>query len=692
MKAWTAGNTPAIRWIVVFALGLIALALATEEALKQTRSSLPLEAGMTLHSSTGPLTIEALDLTAEPGEISSDQDLQRFYERQETLAKLLQGEQLSAEKEGQPLALEMQSRPLEALPLAFWVQIVVGLGALLISGSVWALKSRDLANRLFALSGLATALFTFSAAIYTTRETALPAELFQNLVAINVFGASLFGISALSLFLVYPLRLRFGRPLIFTFSLIFGLWTLLSIAKVLPASLGVNLITLMEMVGICFAIGAQYVATRKDPRARASLTWVGLSVSVGAGAFIILNAYPLVRNQEAQVAQAYGFLFFLLIYVGIAAGLRRFRLFDVGQWAYRFLFYTVGVVLLVALDGVLLSFVGLERISATGVELVLLAFLYLPFRDSIWRRIGRKNRMENHELLAQTLRVAFAASANLRSSRWEALLKNVFDPLEIQTTDDPIADVTIAEDGSALLIPSVMNVPPLRIAYPWKGHGLFHEGLRKLAEQMVFLIREAEASRESYDRGVATERQRMAQDLHDDIGARLLSGLYMADENLKPTFQAALAEIRDIVREAPEEKMPLSQLMAEVRGEASRRLNAANIDLDWPLASENHEEARILDHRQHRALRSAFREVVSNVIRHSGASGFEVRLANETGRLAIQLSDNGKGFDVDASHQGFGLKNLRRRLEGVGGSFQLESKATGSSVNLSLPYDASSTP
>lgn len=685
-------HTPAFRWIAAFAFGLLALALATGQAKKQWRTTPALAVGMSLQSPEGTFTIEPLDLTAEPGEIGSDEDLARFYARQGSLEDILSAGMLDVRYEGKTLALQRQQSPVSELPLAFWIQVAVGIGALLISAWVWALKSQDLANRLFALSGLATLLFTFSAAIYTTRETALDPAVFQNLVAVNVFGAALFGTTVLSLFVVYPLRLRHWRLLLLTQTLFFGLWTALSISELLPAALGVNLITLVEMIGICLAVGAQYFATRKDPRARASLIWVGLSVTVGAGAFIVLNAYPLVRNQEAQIAQAYGFLFFLLIYIGIAAGLRRFRLFEIGEWSYRFFFYAAGVVLIVALDALLLSFAGLERISATGVELVILAFVYLPLRDTIWRRLGRKGRMETHELLAQTLHVAFASSSRLRASRWEDLLKEAFDPLEITEADDPVNQVKIAGDGLALLIPAVMDSPALRIAYPWKGRSLFNESLRKLAEQVVLLVREAEASRESYDRGVAAERQRMAQDLHDDIGARLLSGLYRADEELKPTFQAALAEIRDIVRETPGEKIPLSRLMAEVRSEAAQRLSGANIDLDWPLEDGDEEEAKILDHRQHKALRSALREVVSNVIRHSGASGLKVRVASDRSSLAIRLADNGRGFTVDTQHEGFGLKNMRRRFEGIGGTFRLESQAGGSAVHLSLPLEATPTP
>ena len=58
-----------------------------------------------------------------------------------------------------------------------------------------------------------------------------------------------------------------------------------------------------------------------------------------------------------------------------------------------------------------------------------------------------------------------------------------------------------------------------------------------------------------------------------------------------------------------------------LRHEAARRLEAAEITLDWPLPEAEPDTIR-LDYRLHKALTSAVREIVSNVIRHSGAGSF----------------------------------------------------------------------
>jgi len=79
-----------------------------------------------------------------------------------------------------------------AQDLRFWMQIVTGLGAWLISAWVWALKPRNPDVALFALSGLATLTFTFSFAPPSAVDVALPVGLMSLLFHVNFVGAVAF--------------------------------------------------------------------------------------------------------------------------------------------------------------------------------------------------------------------------------------------------------------------------------------------------------------------------------------------------------------------------------------------------------------------------------------------------------------------------------------------------------------------
>ncbi|WP_323015086.1 sensor histidine kinase [Devosia sp.] len=82
------------------------------------------------------------------------------------------------------------------------------------------------------------------------------------------------------------------------------------------------------------------------------------------------------------------------------------------------------------------------------------------------------------------------------------------------------------------------------------------------------------------------------------------------------------------------------------------------------------------------------REIVSNVIRHSGASRLTVTPALAQDRLRLDFSDDGKGISTAAlagETPGFGLRNLRHRIEDIGGRLTLSAGAPGTRIGLDMP-------
>lgn len=666
---------PSSRFALVLIFGFLVSASAVYTALQQKTLPQPLSVGDQINSASGSIILEASDLMAEPGDLGKKAELARFFDRQDQI--------LEASSD-----LDFPDRKLSDLPALFWLQIFVGMGSLIISGSIWALRPRDLASGLFAFSGLSTFISAVPSAVYTTRELAIASNVFVVLEAFNALGACLFGVSILALFMIYPVQLRYWRQIAVVQAIVFVSWVGLYVLNVLPDWANVSLMIAVEMLTICIAIGAQFFATRKDPTSRASLTWLGLSVLIGAGAWVIFNTLPLLMKMQ-PLNQGYAFSFFLIIYLGLAAGLTKYRLFEVGQWAFRFLFYAVGAMILVALDAALIYLLGIDRLPALGMALLAIGFIYLPLRDSLWRIFSKKRRLETHELLAESLHVAFAPSALQREERWQNLLRKLFDPLELKPAVAEVSEVLLQKDGLTLILPAVASAPAMELSYPWSGTSLFSSSSKDLAKEIVRLIEEAESSRQAYDRGVVEERRRMAQDLHDDVGARLLTGLYMADDNLRPTLQGAISDIRSIVSGIAGEKIMLMRLLADLRHEAERRLSAAKIEMEWPVFEGPHAES-LLDYRQHKALGSALREVISNVVRHSEAEKVRVLIQVQAENLEILVEDDGKGFtsDVDAEtkNSGFGMTSLQRRLEDIGGSFRANSSGKGTKIYLTIPF------
>ena len=74
----------------------------------------------------------------------------------------------------------------------------------------------------------------------------------------------------------------------------------------------------------------------------------------------------------------------------------------------------------------------------------------------------------------------------------------------------------------------------------------------------------------------------------------------------------------------------------------------------------------------------AFKEALHNVIKHAGATEVRVQLEIDAELISLSVEDNGRGFEANhiSQTEGDGLKNLRHRMEEIGGKFEQTSSPT----------------
>ncbi|MFC3052751.1 sensor histidine kinase [Kordiimonas pumila] len=644
-----------------------------------------------------PLT--ATDIVEEPDLLNDNKTVRAFLERQTALWSHLQSKTVIltlgyGDEQERTVAIVPTSRPAASLPAVFWVQILVGAASFLISTWVWSLRQSDWGARCFALSGLSTLTFACAAAIYSTRELAFDGALFKLLSTLNYSGAVAFGIAIPAMFLVYPKQLVKVRYLLFVPVLFapvvildilqrYGLgWPLFS-GLYLPPIVGAA-----EMFLIVALVVVQWFATRKDPHNRAVLRWLGLSVVVCAGAFISLAMLPLVIQESPQVSQGWMFVFFLLIYIGLALGLRRYRLFELDTWAFRIIFYMAALILFVVLDALIIYALDFGASFSTGLSVLLIGILYLPLRDILWRKMLGHRNVENHALFHQVIEIAFTSTQQERVKRWKTLLYAIFDPLEIRELSHDAGQVVVKRDGIELQLPALAGIAPLAMCYSHRGRALFSPADLNLAQQIITLMRHAEKSRDAYERGKTEERKRIAQDLHDDIGAGLLTSLHTENmQDIKSTIRKTLSDMRTVVSGLIGGTIPLYQLIAALRHESHIRLEAAGIELNWPLsASEERED--LLDYQVYKNYISIHREIISNIIVHSGAKAVDVTVEAVGNIIRICISDDGAGLMLEtavgkaSSSGGNGIPNMRRRAEEIGGRLEFPVTEKGYAVQI----------
>ncbi|HWQ92621.1 MAG TPA: sensor histidine kinase, partial [Clostridia bacterium] len=201
-------------------------------------------------------------------------------------------------------------------------------------------------------------------------------------------------------------------------------------------------------------------------------------------------------------------------------------------------------------------------------------------------------------------------------------------------------------------------------------------------------------------RAIERERLRIAQDIHDDLGARvtqisLLSAVAQRKPSLSDEARADFGTVSQMTRDLvsalyetvwavnPENDNLeafgnfLCQLGNQLCTPARLRcrLEVPELPSNVPLTSQV----------RHNLIMAA-KEALHNIIKHARASEARLRITYQNAILEITIEDDGCGFNPAAITPGHGLENLRRRLATIGGDFTLQSHPqTGTTIRLRLP-------
>ncbi len=642
--------------------------------------------------------LEAVDFTVEPASgLRGLSDYDQLLQRQGSIATLLRtpGGVVLADTEGREYALLPEPyRPIADLPPDFWVQVAVGFFAWLISAGVWIFRRDDQSARYLLLSGLCTLVFTSLAAVYSTRELALPTEQFRWLCDLNFLGGALYCAIMMALLWYYPRPL--GRfPLGPVLIGINSLWWLSQELRLIEDMvMARRSLVFANLIGTFVLAGVQWRSTRHDPVARAALQWFLLSWLVGISLFSLLNFVPQVFGVPTGALQGYSFLLFLLVYGGLAFGILRFRLFDLGEWWFRILTWIGGVLLLLLLDMAFLWGLNLSSALSLGLSLLLCGLFWLPFRGWLWLRLMERHRPTERNLFNDILAVTFASHAEERQTRWQALAQQLFDPLQIQALESSPTQVTLDRDGLTLTLPALAPIPALELAYAGAGRRLFTPRDVALATQMLDMLRHASASRDAYHQGVREERGRIARDLHDDIGSTLLTALHHSDpEQSKAAISQGMLEMQTIIRGLAGQRLPLGDILGELRHETGQRLELTGIALAWhsPPPENGLPE---LGYQVYKNYLSVMRELLANIIRHAGATRVQVSVSYEQGRLESVIENDGLAFSGErpANARGHGQANLARRVAELGGHLEYQPLDGGTRTRLVIPLEPGAVP
>ena len=256
------------------------------------------------------------------------------------------------------------------------------------------------------------------------------------------------------------------------------------------------------------------------------------------------------------------------------------------------------------------------------------------------------------------------------------LLRDLFEPLEVRTLDRAATRSRVLGDGSALLVPlpaidaahDAARDGAIVLRFAERGKRMFSIDDARLTDRVVEQLRRALAYDRAVEHGRSEERARIAADLHDDIGARLLTLMYKAQTpEMEDYIRHTLKDLKTLTRGLATSDQRLSHATAEWKSDIAQRLGAAQIELSWTFGFDRDIVLGVV---QWSALTRVLRELVSNVIQHSCATHLEVSATLQGGQLRLTLADDGIGRDPHAWAHGLGLGGVRKRVKLLGGDVQ----------------------
>ncbi|MGL6108732.1 MAG: sensor histidine kinase [Rubrivivax sp.] len=328
-----------------------------------------------------------------------------------------------------------------------------------------------------------------------------------------------------------------------------------------------------------------------------------------------------------------------------------------------------------SLDLLFVATFALGTFASQSLSVFFALAVYAGTRQWLLRPMSGQHRPGAERMFERLYRALREVEAHPRESTelLTRLLRDLFEPLEVKTIDRHANRSRVLGNGSALVVPvPVIDAEhesaidgSIVLRFAARGKRMFSPDDARLTDRVVDQLRRAVAYDRAVERGRSEERARIAQDLHDDIGARLLTLMYRAQSaEMEDYVRQTLKDLKTLTRGLATSDQRLSHATAEWKSDIAQRLGVAQIELSWSFTFDRDTVLGVV---QWSALTRVLRELVSNAIQHSCATRVEIVATLESGRLRLTMADDGIGRNPQAWSHGLGLGGVRKRIKLLGG-------------------------
>jgi signal transduction histidine kinase len=394
---------------------------------------------------------------------------------------------------------------------------------------------------------------------------------------------------------------------------------------------------------------------------------------------LLLSVAVAVASRQQGIAQGDAAISSVIWYLFMGTLILLLPMFSRAQPLMRELAMLTGVsTVATSLDLLFAATFALGAFASLSLSVFFALAVYAGTRRWLLQPMSGQHVPGAERMFERLYRVLREVEARPRDSAelLTRLLRDLFEPLQVQTLDRSSTRSRVLAEGSALLVPLPTidaehehgTDGSIVLRYAERGKRMFSRDDARLTDRVVEQLRRAVAYDKAVERGRSEERARIAADLHDDIGARLLTLMYKAQSpEMEDYIRHTLKDLKTLTRGLASSDQRLSHATAEWKTDIAQRLGAAQIELSWTF---NFDRDIVLGVVQWSALTRVLRELVSNVIQHSCATHLEVTASLEGGRLRLTLADDGIGRNPQGWSHGLGLGGVRKRVKLLGGDVQ----------------------
>jgi two-component system sensor histidine kinase DesK len=228
---------------------------------------------------------------------------------------------------------------------------------------------------------------------------------------------------------------------------------------------------------------------------------------------------------------------------------------------------------------------------------------------------------------------------------------------------------------------------------------------KQLIQQQEIKIKESEFKNEllskeiERQKSIQLERERISQDMHDDLGAGI-SAIKLQAEFLKHKIQHQnfIEDVESIITTSEDMNLAMREILWSLNSKndtvgnfetyahqfVEKFLKKAPISIEWNTSIIQNDAN--LSVKARRNLFLALKEAIHNVYKHSLASKVKVSFTQTNNKLIISIMDDGKGISENVL-KGNGLKNMSLRMEKIDGKFEIRTTENGAHLVFEYPFE-----